>query len=103
GFMVGAMEKTHKSLYHAVSRETFAAMVAALDAKIPTLARHEVIVEMAKIVAAVGDGHTNIYPTRDSKIGFHALPISLTFFDGDLYIRTAHASHRELAGANVLR
>lgn len=34
------------------------------------------IVEMAKIVAAVGDGHTNIYPTRDAKIGFHTLPLA---------------------------
>ena len=100
-FMAQAMGKTHKNLYHAVSREAFAAMVAALDAKIPTLARHEVIVEMAKIVAAVGDGHTNIYPTRDSKIGFHTLPVSFTFFDGDLYIRAAHESHRELAGAHT--
>src|SRR5438876_7158882 len=102
-FMAQAMEKTHKNLYHAVSREAFAAMVAALDAKIPTLARHEVIVEMAKIVAAVGDGHTNIYPTRDSKIGFHTLPVSYAVFCLKKKIRAAHESHRELAGAKVLR
>lgn len=104
-FMAGEMERTHKNIYHAVSRENFTTMVAALDRKIPLLERHEVIVEMAKIVAAVADGHTNIYPTRDPKIGFHTLPVVFTFFgDGDeLYVRAAHESQRRLAGARVLR
>ena len=102
-FMAREMERTHKNLYHAVSRAEFAMMVAALDAKIPSLARHEVIVEMARIVAAVADGHTNIYPTRDPKIGFHALPVAFTFFGDDLYVRAAHESQRPLLGARVLR
>jgi hypothetical protein len=102
-FMASEMERTHKNLYHAVSREEFTTMVAALDAKIPSLERHEVIVEMAKIVAAVADGHTNIYPTRDPKIGFHTLPVAFTFFGDELYVRAAHESRRPLAGARVLR
>jgi len=101
-FMAQAMERTHKNVYHAISRENFAAMVSALDARIRTLARHEVIVEMAKIVASVGDGHTNIYPTRDAKIGFRTLPVALTFFGRDLYVRAAHESQRALVGARVL-
>jgi hypothetical protein len=102
-FMAQAMETTHKNLYHAVSRDAFAAMVAALDARVPTLARHEVIVEMAKIVATVGDGHTNIYPTRDPTIGFHTLPVAFTFFNTDLYVRSVHDSQRYLLGARVVR
>jgi hypothetical protein len=102
-FMVREMERTHKNLYHAISREEFAAMVAALNVKIPSLERHEVIVEMAKIVAAVGDGHTNIYPTRDPKIGFRMLPVAFTFFGDELYVRAAHESQRSLVGARVLR
>lgn len=102
-FMALEMERTHKNLYHTISREQFASAVAALDERIPRLERHEVIVEMAKIVAAVGDGHTNIYPTRDAKVGFHALPLALTFFGDDLYVRAAHESQRTLVGARVLR
>ena len=102
-FMAGELERLHKNLYHSVARKEFEALVAALDAKIPSLERHEVIVEMARIVAAVGDGHTNIYPTRDQKIGFHTLPVAFTFFGDDLYVRAAHLSHRSLAGAKVLR
>ncbi len=101
-FMAREMERTHKNLYHSISREDFAARVAALDARIPSLQRHEMIVEMAKIVAAVGDGHTNISPARDPKIGFRILPIALYFFEDDLFIRAAHESERNLVGARVL-
>ena len=101
--MASELERTHKNLYHAVTREQFAAMVAALDAKIPSLERYEVIVAMAKIVAVVGDGHTNIYPSRDPKIGFHTLPLAFTSFGDALYVRAAHESQRSLAGARVLR
>jgi hypothetical protein len=92
--MVKEMERMHKNLYHTVPRQEFAAMVAALDANIPTLERHEVIVEMAKIVASVHDGHTNIYPTRDPKIAFHTLPVAFTFFGEELYVRAPQASGR---------
>lgn len=101
--MVKEMQRTHKNLYHSISAESFAAMVQTLDAKIPSLTRAEVIVEMAKIVAAVGDGHTNIYPTRDSKIGFHTLPVEFTFFGDQLYIRATEQEQRSLLGARVLR
>jgi peptidase S41-like protein len=102
-FMAREMERTHKNLYHTMSREQFALAVASLDERIPDLERHEVIVEMAKIVAAVGDGHTNIYPTRDAKVEFHALPLALSFFGEELYVRAAHESQRSLVGARVLR
>lgn len=102
-FMHREMERTHKNLYHTVPREAFAAMVAALEARLPLLERHEAVVEMAKIVAAVGDGHTNIYPTRDPKIGFRTLPLAFGFFGDELYVRAVHKSQRQLLGAKVLR
>ena len=102
-FMAAEMERTHRNLYHTTSREQFADMVQALDTRIPSLARHQVIVEMAKIVAAVGDGHTNIYPTRDPKVGFHTMPLVFSFFGADLYVRAAPEPQRALVGARVLR
>ena len=78
-------------------------MVQKLNGEIPILTRAEVIVRMAQIVAAVGDGHTNIYPTRDPKIGFHTLPVEFTFFEDDLYIRATEREQRSLLGAKVLR
>ncbi len=102
-FMAAAMERTHRNLFHSISRQEFTARVDALDARIPSLARHEVIVAFSQLVAAIGDGHTNIYPTRDPQIAFHTLPVSFTFFGDDLYIRAAHSSQQSLVGARVVR
>src|SRR5712671_2180140 len=102
-FMLKEMQRTHKNLYHSISVETLAAVVQTLNAKIPSLTRAEVIVEMARIVAAVGDGHTNIYPTRDPEIGFHTLPVEFTFFGDKLYIRAVQQDQQSLLGARVLR
>src|SRR4051812_7048466 len=66
-FMAREMERLHKSLYHSVSREAFAAAIADLDARLPGLQRHEVIVGIMRIVAMVGDGHTNVSPLKDTR------------------------------------
>lgn len=102
-FMAKEMPKTHKDLYHSISPAAFAHMVRNLNTEIPSLSRAEVIVKMAEIVAAVNDGHTNIYPTRDPKIGFHTLPVQFTYFADGLYIRAAQPEERSLLGAKVLR
>lgn len=102
-FMAVEMERLHKNLFHTLAREHFAARLAALDANLATMERHEVIVEIARLVAAVGDGHTNVYPTRDPKIGFRTLPLQLTFFGDELIVRAAPQAQRALVGARVLR
>jgi tetratricopeptide (TPR) repeat protein len=102
-YMAEEMPKWHNNLYHKISREEFVAAVKQLHERIPQLARHEIIVEMAKIVARVGDGHTNIYPTRDPKIAFHSLPIKLYLFKDGLFVRAAAGENAKLVGARVLK
>jgi hypothetical protein len=102
-FMAKQMQSQHKNLYHCISAEDFAAMVHKLNAQILSLTRAEAIVRMAQIVAAVSDGHTNIYPTRDPKIDFHTLPVQFTFFGNELYIRASQPEQRSLLGAKILR
>jgi tetratricopeptide (TPR) repeat protein len=97
------MPARHRNLFHSMSRVRFDAAVAALDAQLDTLPRHRVIVEMARIAALAGDGHTNVAPTRDPRIAFHAYPLALYFFDDGLYVRAADQAHAGLVGAKVLR
>ncbi|MBQ5947813.1 S41 family peptidase [Massilia sp. ST3] len=97
-----SMPARHRNLYHTMTREQFAAAVAGLDARIDSLPRHKIIVEMARIAAMVGDGHTNLAPTRDPNIGFHAFPLALYFFEDGLYVRAAAQQHRDLVGARVV-
>ncbi|HEY5800942.1 MAG TPA: hypothetical protein VIT92_12025 [Burkholderiaceae bacterium] len=102
-YLAQQMPARHKNLFHTQPRAAFDAQVTALDGKLETLPRHRIIVELARIVAATGDGHTNIAPTRDPKIGFRAYPLALYLFDDGLYIRAAAQQHADLVGAKVLR
>src|SRR5688572_5200089 len=101
--MAREMELRHRNLYHTVSRATFDSAVTALRTSIPSLQRHQIIVELARIAALVQDGHTNLAPTRDPKVGFTTLPVKFYFFQDGLFVRAAHAPHAELAGAKVMR
>jgi hypothetical protein len=101
-YLAAEVPRRHKNAFHTVSRAAFDSAVAALDARIPSLGRDEIIVGMMRIVAMVGDGHTNIYPTRDSVVGFHALPVALYLFSDGLHVRAARTSVAPLAGARVV-
>jgi len=93
----------HKNLFHTMTPAQFDAAVKRLHERIPTLTRHEIIVEMARIMAMVGDGHTNIAPTRDAKIGFRALPVKFYLFKDGLYVRAARMENAEILGARIVR
>jgi hypothetical protein len=97
------LPRRHQNLFHTISRQQFDSALAALDRKLPGLARHQVIVELARLVALVGDGHTNVAPTRDPKIGFQTYPVRLYFFKDGLFIRGALTARADLVGAKVLR
>src|ERR1044072_5331873 len=100
--MAREMEARHKNLFHTLTREQFEGAVRRLNERIPTLARHQIIVELARIVASVGDGHTNLAPTRDPKVGFRTLPVKLYLFRDGMFIRAAERTHSELLGARVV-
>ena len=102
-FMAAEMPKFHKNLFHTMTREQFENAVKNLDERISLLQRHQIIVEMARIVAMVGDGHTNIAPTRDPQIGFRALPVKLYFFKDGLYVRAANREQASIVGTRVVR
>jgi hypothetical protein len=101
-FMAAEMPKFHKNLFHTITRDQFDTAVNRLYERIPLLARHQIVVEMARIVAMIGDGHTNIAPTRDPKIGFRALPLKLYFFKDGLYVRAAAHEQASIVGSRVV-
>src|SRR5688572_29579572 len=47
------LPRRHENLFHTISREQFDSALTVLDRKLPGMARHQVIVELARIVALV--------------------------------------------------
>ncbi len=101
--MADEMPRLHRNLFHTMTREQFQGAVEALRNRIPALARHQIIVAMARIAAMAGDGHTNIAPTRDPKIGFRTYPLKLSLFKDGLFVRAATRAHADIVGWRVVQ
>ncbi len=91
----------HGDAFHQVSRAEFEAAVARLDERIPSLERHQVLAELGRIVALVGDGHTELWLPQEAT-GFRRLPIAVGYFGDELYVFAATPEHTDLLGRRVL-
>jgi len=96
------MPARHVNLFHDMSRAQFDSALTSIDTRLPTLARHQVIVELERLAALIGDGHSNVGPWRDSLIAFHSLPVALYWFTEGMVIRSADSAHADLLGARVV-
>ena len=97
------MPKRHKNLFHRMTREQFDAAVHRLDERIPSLTRSQILVELARIVATVGDGHTSLFPFYNPTLGLHRYPIRFYLFKEGLYVQRGAPAYREVVGGRVIR
>ncbi len=102
-FLAEEMPKQHKNLFHTMTREQFESAVKKLDSQIPNLSQQQIIVELARIVAMVGDGHTSLSPARDPKVGFRTFPIKLYVFNDGVFVRAATREYSKLIGARLVK
>ena len=102
-FLSVEMPKRHKNLFHSMTREQFDAAVSRLDERIPSLPRNQILVELARIVAMVGDGHTSLSPFYNPTLGLHRYPIKFYLFKEGLYVQRGAPAYREVVGGRVVR
>jgi len=103
-FMAQEMPKRHKNLFHTMTRQQFDEAVKRLDERIPSLSRHQIIVEMARIVAMVRDGHTSIRGLLyDAKVGFRYYPITLYLFKDGLFVYAADPQYANTVGGRIVK
>ncbi len=100
-FLADELPKRHKNLFHRMSREQFETAVKRLDERIPTLQRHQIIIELGRIFAMVGDGHT-LLNLLSSKGGLRRYPLRLYWFKDGIFVQAATSEYAQLAGARVV-
>jgi hypothetical protein len=102
-FLAVELPRRHPNAFYRTPRERFDSAVAALDARLPSMRRHEAIVGLMQIVALVRDGHTSINPIFDDRAAFHYFPVEFYLFKDGLFVRRAASDQADLVGARVLR
>src|SRR3954471_17966371 len=112
------LPKMHPNAFHATTRDAFEASIEKLKSDAPSLPRHVVVAEIARIVASMGDGHTRLTIPVDPNAGFflghtttplpaddalrfHPLPLRFYRYADGLFI--TEAEDAALRGRRVLR
>ena len=96
------MPAHHANLFHTMSRAQFDSALAAIERRLPRVARSQVIVELQRLAALIGDGHSSVGPWRDTATVFHELPVTFYAFDDGLRIRSATIAHADLLGTKLV-
>ena len=99
-FLAKELPRRHKNAFHTVSRDQFEKSVADLNARIPSLQSHEIVVGLMRIVASVSDAHTELSGFGDT---FHRFPLNVYWFGSELRVTRIAASYKRAAGARVVR
>jgi hypothetical protein len=89
----------HKNAFHTTPKEQIQRAADELKAKVGQLPDYEVTVGLMRIVALVGDAHTNL---QFSTFPWHTLRVDLAWLRDGVYIAATDQDHRDLIGAKVL-
>ncbi len=95
------LPKRHPAAFANITAAQWDSGVARFDRGLPTLSNNQRLVELLRLVALVGDAHTNVEP--DPALGLRYYPLELYSFEDGLFVRRADSAHADLVGAKVLR
>lgn len=91
----------HVNPYFKISEAEFQQSVTELAEDVPNLNNEQITVEMMRIVASIGDGHTRLY-SRSETI-FTRLPLELRWLSDGLFVIAASPEYEQAVGAKVVR
>jgi len=95
------MQTRHKDLFHTQSEESFHNAVKQLHSQIPQMQSHEIIVELARIANAVGDGHSGIR-FGDQAIPFKRFSLQFHWLEDGIFVKAAPKSLTGIVGAQLV-
>jgi hypothetical protein len=86
--LVRTIESQHPSPYHGISREQLHAVGESLAARADRLERDELIVELMRLIALLGerDGHSGIHPGTPHARPLHLYPLKLYDFSDGMFV-----------------
>jgi hypothetical protein len=96
--LVEILTREHASPFHRISRAQFDREAGRVRAAIPDLDGVVIALELRKLGALIGDGHTSVALPR----GRPRFPIEFYWFEDGLRVVSAPAAHRGLLGARLV-
>lgn len=114
-----AIREVHPDPFTKITPEDLDRELDALRARLPELAHHEIEVELGRIVARIGDGHTRLtWPLADSgafvqghsrtdppnlpSLVIHDYPIRFGVYDDGIFVEKVDERHARVLGARLV-
>ncbi|MDB4533820.1 S41 family peptidase [Vicingaceae bacterium] len=99
-YLADELPKKHINLFHTISRDDFAAGVEKLKVSLDQLDDSRITMQIMKLVASVGDGHTALSP--DVKI-LNFLQLQFDWFKDGLFITATAPGLRQHFGGRITK
>lgn len=94
------LPRRHKNAFFKCTRTEFDAAAAKLRDDIPRLANHEIVVGILRLIAMVGDGHTQAQ--NYAQVGnFRSLPITFEWLHDGYYVTRTTRSNAAILGMRL--
>ena len=121
GVVRDALPEIHPDPFHNVSRDEFERELDALADRVPTLEHSEIVVELTRIVARIGDGHTRLTlplgpgiegffqghsttsPPMLTELQFHQYPVRFALCPDGLFVDQVAEEFAWARGARVVQ
>lgn len=94
--------QVHRNLYHTITAHQFDAAVKSLDERIPALSRNQIVVEIMRIVAMIGDGHTHLEINQPHS-GFRHYAVKFYWFPDGIYVVEADKRYASVIGGKIVK
>ena len=101
-FLLAEARRLHAAPHAPAQGDGFAGAVEALKTRVATLSDVQVVLEIQRLLAILGDGHTVMDFGSASDFGLEVLPLRLYAFADGLFVVDAAPDYRDLIGARVV-
>lgn len=96
-YLYEQLPKLHKNLYHKISKEEFKKQIDDLKLHVSELSKEEIVVELSRIVASVGDGHTVVVPD-----GEKFYPYKCYWFEDGISVIQTISEYKDILNKQII-
>jgi hypothetical protein len=97
-YLADQLQNLHKNSFHSISREAFQKQVNILAKKIDELNGDQIIVEMMRLVALIGDGHTHL----DLPPTLNRYPLEVAQFGNEYRVIVTNEQNADILGFRLI-
>lgn len=102
-YLASRLQEVHFHLYNKISPAELSEAIEAVKANVATMKDHRIKVEIQRILAMLGDGHTMTFMGLGRGGGFRRLPVEFYDFKDGLYVRSGDPRVAGLVGGRVVQ